>query len=185
MNSLQVSLLSRLHNYHPLVSREKLFFTCPAATGRTEIAMGDASSQYPLVPMSTRRSKACETPSSHIRLVTHATIEVALFGFFFFSERQRLLYPKPSNMDVYFCMILVVYLRHGIFHPMVAVVFIFSPNQFFGRGLELSKLRNNLRKKVVHRYFSGAANLLRSSIKKTRFHRKMHFSYKHTPFKGM
>ena len=48
-------------------------------------------------------------------------------------------------------MILVVYLSHRIFHP-VAVSF-FSPNQFFGRGLQVAKLRN-LRKNVVHIYRS-------------------------------
>ena len=48
-------------------------------------------------------------------------------------------------------MLLVVYLGHWIFHPVSG--FIFFLNQFFGRGLELPKLRN-LGKKVGTLYRS-------------------------------
>ena len=57
-----------------------------------------------------------------------------------------------GNIYIYiyiiFFTILVVCVGLGIFYP-VAADFFFSPNQFFGRGLNLPKLRN-LRKNVVH-----------------------------------
>ena len=56
-------------------------------------------------------------------------------------------------------MILVVYLGHAIFHP-AAVVYFFK--SVFGRGLELSKLRN-LRKKAV-RLYRGTRQTLTLSL---------------------
>ena len=51
----------------------------------------------------------------------------------------RLLNLKSSeNTPIFFCLILVAYLGHEIFH-LVPVAF--APNQFFGRGLQLSALR--------------------------------------------
>ena len=53
--------------------------------------------------------------------------------------------PKSSEIGHLFCMIFVVYLGHGICHP-VAVLFFFQ--SVFGRGLKLPN-QENLRKKVV------------------------------------
>ena len=44
----------------------------------------------------------------------------------------ELLNPKSSEIDhFFFGMILLGYLGHGIFHPVVAILF-FSTNQFSG-----------------------------------------------------
>ena len=46
-----------------------------------------------------------------------------------------LLIPKNVGIRPFFSMILVVYLGHGIFHPVVALLF-FSKS-VFGRGLNV------------------------------------------------
>ena len=50
-------------------------------------------------------------------------------------------------MAILFCLILVVYLGHGIFHPVA--FFKLSPNQFLGEVLSY-RIEEHLRKKVVY-----------------------------------
>ena len=58
-----------------------------------------------------------------------------------------LLNPESLEIDYFFCMILIVYLRHGVF---IRRQFFFSPNQFWGEVL--SSRVKELQKKTVHLY---------------------------------
>ena len=64
---------------------------------------------------------------------TRAAIEVYPFLASFLSERRGLLNPKSSEIRHFlWCLILVVYLGHGIFHPLVAAVLVFFKSVFGG-----------------------------------------------------
>ena len=62
---------------------------------------------------------------------------IPFFGDFFF-WMTGLLNPKSSEITpFFFCVMLIVYLGHRIFHP--GQQFIFSPRSVLGRGLTLQK----------------------------------------------
>ena len=70
-----------------------------------------------------------------------------------------LLNPKPSKNRHLFCMILVVYLSHEVFH--LVWQFIFFLNQFLGEFLS-SQIEEYIRKTqwLVHLYRSRRVTLL-------------------------
>ena len=62
------------------------------------------------------------------------TIEVALFVWTFF-WMTGLLKPKSSEIDHLFCVVLVVYLGFGVFHPRYKAGLFFSIVSFWERSL--------------------------------------------------
>ena len=66
-----------------------------------------------------------------------------------------LLNPKSSGIRHFFCMILVVYLGHGIFHPVCSTrSFIFLQVRFLGEVLSSSIEEPEEKKWLVHLYRS-------------------------------
>ena len=63
------------------------------------------------------------------------------------------LNPKSSEIEQFFCMILVVYLYHRIFYPVVAVFF-YQTGSWVKKGISSASKVRNYRKKVLHLYRS-------------------------------